>query len=166
MSKSKINIKELLKDSDITNLVITGEYQAKQDERYYNKYKDYDGVEWDISYDKVIDNLSKFGTYFSTCNKETWGITSMEALSCGIPIILNSDKDGDHASEIIPADKSHCIIIPKDDKDALADAIKSFKDIDRKEIQEMTWEKHSLESWKKEFSNKIDRTIENHKKVH
>ena len=90
----------------------------------------------------------------------------MEALSCGIPVILNSDKDGDHASEIIPADKSHYIKIPRDDKDALVSAIKSFDKIDRKEIQDMTWEKHSLEKWKKEFANNIDRTIENYKKVH
>ena len=88
----------------------------------------------------------------------------MEALSCGIPVILNSDKDGDHASEIIPADESHYIKIPRDDKDALVKAIKDLKDIDRKEIQEMTWEKHSLKSWKKEFSNNIDKTIENYKK--
>ena len=58
-----------------------------------HKYKDYDDVEWDIPYDKVIDNLSKFGTYFSTCNKETWGITALEALSCGVPIILNGYTD-------------------------------------------------------------------------
>ena len=157
--KKPFLLKELLKDSDITNLVITGKYQAKQDERYYNKYKDYDDVEWDIPYDKVIDNLSKFGTYFSTCNKETWGITALEALSCGVPIILNGYTDGTHASKIIPADKSHYKVIPTDDKEELKKAIKSFDKIDRKEIQEKTWEKHNKEKWKSDFVNFVDMTI-------
>ena len=59
-----------------------------------------------------------------------------------MPVILNCDNDGDHASEIIPAHKSHYKMIPNNDKDALYDAIKSF-DVDRKEVQEMTWEKHN-----------------------
>ena len=111
-----------------------------------------------------MKNISKCKTYFSTWDKETWGITSMEALSCGIPVILNSDKDGNHASEIIPADNSHYVKITKDDKDALVKAIKSFDKIDRNAIQEMTWEKHSLKKWKENFSNFIDITAENFKR--
>ena len=84
----------------------------------------------------------------------------MEALSCGVPVILNSDKNGDHASEIIPADKSHYKVIPRDDKDALVSAIKSFDKIDRKAIQDMTWEKHSLEKWKRDFTKCISMTID------
>ena len=34
----------------------------------------------------------------------------------------------------------------------------------RKEIQEMTWEKHNLNNWKKHFANCIDKTIEKFKK--
>ena len=111
-----------------------------------------------------MENISKCKTYFSTWDKETWGITSMEALSCGIPVILNSDKDGNHASEIIPADNSHYVKIPKDDKDALVKAIKSFDNVDRKSIQEMTYEKYNKKSWIKQFSNCVDQTIETFKK--
>ena len=164
--KAPFKLKHMTKGKDIKSLVITSQTQVQSDIKYYERNKDWEDTVWDLPYKEVMKNISKCKTYFSTWDKETWGITAMEALSCGIPVILNSDKDGDHASEIIPADASHYIKIPKDDKDALLDAIKSFKDIDRKEIQEMTWEKHSLENWKKEFSNKIDRTIENHKKIH
>ena len=49
---------------------------------------------------------------------------------------------------------------PTNDKDALIGAIKSFKNIDKKEVQEMTWEKHNKDTWKKHFVNCIDKTIE------
>ena len=54
-------------------------------------------------------------------------------------------------------------MIPNNDKDALYDAIKSF-DVDRKEVQEMTWEKHNKKKWKSDFENAIDKTIDNFKK--
>ena len=158
--KSPFKLKTMTKDTDLTSLVITSKTQYDKDIPYYNKHKDWNNVLWDKPYTEVMENISKCKTYFSTWISETWGITAMEALSCGIPIILNSDKDGDHASEIIPANKSHYIKIPKDDKDALIKAIKSFENIDRKEIQEMTWEKHNQEKWKNDFKNALDKTID------
>ena len=71
----------------------------------------------------MIKNISKCRTFFSTWNKETWGITALEALSCGLPIILNCDNNGDHASEIIPASLNHFKKIPNNDKEALVDAM-------------------------------------------
>jgi len=162
--KAPFKLKTMTKGKDIKSLVITSKTQVNSDIKYYERNKDWEDTVWDLPYKEVMKNISKCKTYFSTWDKETWGITAMEALSCGIPVILNSDKDGDHASEIIPAHESHYIKIPKDDKDALVKAIKDLKDVDRKEIQEMTWEKHSLKSWKKEFANNIDKTIENYKK--
>ena len=147
------------------NLIISGKYQSENDKQYYEKHKDLDNVKWDIAYSEVIDKLSTFKTYFSTCNHETWGITALEALSCGVPLILNGYSDGTHASEIIPAHKRHYKVIPTDDKEELIKSIKSFDKVDRKEIQEMTWEKHSLEKWKNEFANAIDKTVENFKKT-
>ena len=57
----------------------------KKGARHYEKYKDYDGVEWDIPYNKVIDKLSQFGTYFSTCNK---GVIAQSG-------VLASESSGD-----------------------------------------------------------------------
>jgi len=163
--KSPFKLKTMTKDTDIKSLVITSKTQYEKDLPYHKKHDHWDNVLWDLPYKEVMENISKCKTYFSTWDKETWGITSMEALSCGIPVILNSDKDGDHASEIIPADKSHYVKIPKDDKDALVKAIKSFDKIDRKEIQESTWAKHNKEQWKSDFANAIDKTIEKFKKT-
>lgn len=157
--KNPFKLKHMTKGRDVSSLVITSSTQLKKDIPYYNKNKDWDDVVWNEPYDKVIDNIAKCNTYFSTWNGETWGITAMEALSCGVPVILNCDNDGDHASEIIPAHKGHYKMIPNNDKDALYDAIKSF-DVDRKEVQEMTWEKHSLDGWKLQFADAVNRTID------
>jgi len=163
-NKKPFLLKQLLKDTKISNLVISGKYQSENDKKYYEVNKEQEDVLWDISYDKVMNNMSKFATYFSTCNHETWGITALEALSCGVPLILNGYSDKTHASEIIPSSKKHYKIIRTDDKKELIKAIKSLKKIDRKEIQQMTWEKHSQEKWKTSFENAIDKTIENFKK--
>ena len=162
-NKKPFLLKDLTVDADVSTLVITSKTQSESDLPYYEKKKHYTDVVWNEPYDKVIENISKCRTYFSTWNAETWGITSMEALSCGLPTILNCDKDGDHASEIIPASPHHFKMIPTDDSDALIDAIKSFENVDRKEIQEMTWEKHNLEGWKSQMENAISMTIDNFK---
>ena len=163
-NKNPFKLKHLTKDENITSLVITSQTPTYYYNSYYNKNKNWDNVIWNEPYEKVIRNISRCRTYFSTWNGETWGITAMEALSCGLPVILNCDDDGDHASEIIPANPNHFKKIPNNNKDALISAIKSFKGIDRKEVQEMTWEKHNLDNWKKHFANCIDKTIEKFKK--
>ena len=161
--KNPFKLKHMTKHTDLKTLVITSHSSHEKNSKYYEKNKNWSDAIWNEPHDIVIKNISKCRTFFSTWNKETWGITALEALSCGLPIILNCDNNGDHASEIIPASLNHFKKIPNNDKEALVDAIKSF-DVDRKEIQEMTWEKHNLESWKIHISNCIDKTIENFKK--
>ena len=161
--KNPFLLKKMLEGSKLSNIIITSYDGNKWDKNYYEKNKNNSDVLWDLKHDKVLENISKCGSYFSTWDMETYGITALEALSCGLPIILNSHKSGEHASEIIPASKNHYKLIPKDDKDALISAIKSFENVDRKEIQEMTMEKHSLEKWKSHFTNCIDKTIDNFK---
>ena len=102
-------------------------------------------------------------TFFQTFWQESYGLTTLEALSRGVPVILNTRYDY-HAAETIPMKKEHCTKISINDKDALVSAINSYRDIDRKEIQDMTWEKHSHQKWKTRFENAIDKTIENFKK--
>tara|TARA_B100000424_G_scaffold269299_1_gene265946 strand:- start:1026 stop:2141 length:1116 start_codon:yes stop_codon:yes gene_type:complete len=174
VGKSPFKLKHMTKHTDLKTLVITAmssstvrfkKTNAKMDghTRYYEKNKNWDNTVWDLKHDDVIKNISKCNTFFSTWNRETWGITAMEALSCGIPIILNSYRNGNHASEIIPASPSHYKKIPTNDKDALVSAIKSFENVDRKEIQEMTYEKHNQDAWKQHIKNAIDKTIETFK---
>ena len=77
-------LKHMTKDTDVSSLVITSSTQLKKDVPYYNRNKDWNDVVWNEPYDRVIDSIAKCNTYFSTWNGETWGITAMEALSCGV----------------------------------------------------------------------------------
>ena len=162
--KKPFLLKQLLKDTDMKSLVITSTTQFEKDKPYYERNKKWSDVTWNDPYSKVIKKISECKTYFSTWEGETYGLTSLEALSCGVPVILNSDKDGIHASTIIPASKEHYKVIPNKSKEELVKAIKSFENVDRKAIQEATWEKHNREAWKKQFENCVDKTIENFKK--
>ena len=158
-NKNPFKLHNMIEGSELKGLVITSKTQRSADVPYYNKNKHWEGVLWDKPHDEVLNNISKCGTYFSTWNGETWGITSMEALSCGVPTILNCDNDGDHASEIIPASDRHYFKIPNNDKDTLLKSIKNLASVDRKEVQDMTWEKHNQEKWKSQFANFVDMTI-------
>ena len=160
--KKPFILKELLKDTNIKNLVMSN--VEKDTDPYYLKYKDQLDTFWNLPHSEVMANLAECKTFFATYWHETWSITALEALSHGVPIILNA-KDNNHAANAIPAKSSHYKNISHNSKEELISAISSFDGIDRKEIQDMTWEKHSLEKWKNEFANAIDKTVENFKKT-
>ena len=167
--KKPFLLKTLLKDTNLKNLVVTNthDFQPLNNQKYLDRhlkqYKNDKGVIWDLKHKDVIKTMSNTKSYFSTWESETFGITALEALSCGTPIILNS-KNNIHASETIPTKNDYCKKISFKSKDELIDAINSFTDIDRKEIQDTTWEKHSKKNWIKHMDNCIDKTIETFKR--
>ena len=162
--KFPFKLHDFIKGTDLNGLVITSKTDY-DDDAYYEKNKNRDNTIWNQPYDVVMNTLGKSKTYFSTCVYETWGISSLESLAHGVPIILNCDKTGSHASENISASSRHFKKIKNNDKNALVDAIKSF-DVNRKEVQDMTWEKHSLESWKNNFIEIASMTIDKFKTKH
>lgn len=161
--KKPFIMKTLLKDTEIKNLLISNSVTEESfSYKYYLKNKDWDDTLWDLEHGEVMKNLSKCKTFFQTYWNESFSITVLEALSHGIPVILNT-KNNIHASNIISADSSHYKNITYNSKEELVNAIKSFDHIDRKEIQDMTWEKHTHDKWKSHFLNCIDKTIERFK---
>ena len=107
---------------------------------------------------------------------ETWGITGLEALSRGVPLILNTKfemdgrpskkigyKEPSHASNLLATDKSHFINIDHNSTKGLIDAIEKLWNVDRQEIQNKTWKKYTQKRWKKIMDNAIDKTIETFK---
>lgn len=122
---------------------------------------------WDLPHAQVIKEISKASVYCSTCPDESYGITSLEALSQGLPIILLCDKSMNHASEYIPASTTHYVKLSnKCSPEEFKSAVESLQVLDRAEIAQMTREKHSLENWKKSiqtiFENRLsDKNMHN-----
>ena len=162
--KKPFLLKSMLANTNVRSLVMSN--SIRKDDYCYNYYqkhlKKWNNVLWDLEYNEVMKNLSKSKTFFQTWWNETWGMTSLEALSRGVPTILNT-KDDNHGSMGIAGHATHYKNINFGETTELVDAIISFEGIDRLEIQDMTWYRHTFKNWKNHLSNLIDRTIEKHK---
>jgi glycosyltransferase involved in cell wall biosynthesis len=110
---------------------------------------------------EVLKNISKSRVFVSTWPKESWGITAMESLGCGVPLILLTDSSDEHSSESIAADKSHYIKLnrrktsTKEFNEAV-ESLSAYSLEKRKEIYDKTNKKHSKKEWVKQFTTMID----------
>ena len=175
ITKNPFKLHELVQGSQYTSLVMTngGTYKSEAQNKYVEKHKHWQAPQHTfrlLPHSEVIQNLSKSKVFVSTCPIESWGTTAMEALGCGIPLILLTDATGIHSSQNIAADPSHYINLSvKSSKKDFISTMETLMDIPtskRREIYEMTNEKHSKEKWIKTFDtifNKCydDRTVSN-----
>ena len=162
VEKKPFLLKDWLETTTFKTILMTNTPTDEKEMRYLDKNSHWDGVLFDLKHKDVMKTLSQSMSYFSTCTMETWGITALEALSHGVPIILNS-KNNSHASTELCSSDNHYALVSDDLQLALA--IDSFeKNADRKEIQDAAWDKHGYDKWKVSFANAIDRTIEKYKK--
>ena len=158
----------LISRENLSSLVISNQ----EDMDYFNKNTHWHPPKytmWNVPHDDLMREISFCKTFLTTWVDETFGIVSLEALSMGIPVILNS-KNNAHASECIPADSSHFIKVShkKSDKQQTIDAIEFLSKYDkykRKEIAEKTFAKHNPDAWKKHIYNSMQLTIENYKPI-
>ena len=159
--KLEKNIAVITNNDEMTDKMI--EYKEKN-----AKYFDFKGnnVLYNLPYKNVMEELSQSFCYLSTCSRETWGITALEAFSYGIPVILisNSSNNYRHASEDIAPGFGY-ETISKKDPDEFKRALDKISGFDRVMLSEKTKEKHSLEKWKAKIKNLLDLSVENHKKV-
>ena len=92
--------------------------------------------------------MAKGGVYVSTCSYESWGITALEALCHGLPLVLRTDKSGTHASQGLAAADGDCRLIS--DKSELECAVMELRQLtyaDRVAISERTKANHSKANW-------------------
>ena len=160
VEKKPFLLKSWLEKTNFKTILMTNTPTAEKELKYLKKNSHWKDVLFDLKHEDVMKTLSKSKTYFSTCPMETWGITALEALSHGVPLILNS-KNNRHASSELCGNETHYKFVSGDKQLTLA--IDSFDNIDRKEIQDMTWENHGYEKWKRNMTNLIDKTIEKFK---
>jgi len=105
----------------------------------------------DLPYIDGIKTMANTKVFISTWPLETWGITSLESLSHGVPTILLTDSTGTHASEGIAADSSHIRLIPKTapaaDLELAIAELTAYTPEKRQEIALATQAKHSKQAF-------------------
>ena len=170
--KRPFRLHEFAKGSGLTTLVMTNEqtYKSEAQNNYVRKNADWAHpqiTERQLEHAEVIERLSKSKAFLSTCPAESWGITAMEALGCGVPVILLTKNDGDmHSSEDIATDPSHYRKIKiKDAKTGLAEVVEELSTISvskRRKIYNSTNERHSEKNWKKQFEDVFSKRLKSH----
>jgi glycosyltransferase involved in cell wall biosynthesis len=161
IGKNPFRLHQCAKGTDLKTLVMTNDaaYRSNAQNAYVAKNADWEYPQItmkNLEHTKVIKTLSRSKSFVSTCPNESWGITAMEALGCGVPVILITNNDTDtHASEDIAADPSHYRKIKlRDAKKGLMSLVRELSDMPvakRREIYEATNEKYSEKNWKKRF---------------
>ena len=171
LTKNPFLLHKKLSKTDLSSCVLTNaeNYQHSENQK---KYWD-DNLHWKepqytyrgLSHHDTLKMMSSARCYVSTMPVESWGITCMEALLHGVPVILLCDKSGEHASEIIPAKDWH---YKKMDKNCTPDELikalytsKMFTYTDRLEISEETKKKHSKEKWVDKWNKMVYNTTFN-----
>jgi len=167
--KNPFIIHEKLSSTDKITLVMTNDAVYKNDG--FNQYVA-DNQHWSmpqctkrgLPHDEVLKNISRSMVFISTWPKESWGITAMEALGCGVPLILLTDDTEEHCSEAIAADDSHYIKLnrkrttTKQFNEAVEELSK-YSLAKRREIYTATNAKHSKEEWIKQFTTMFDKRM-------
>ena len=163
--KDPFHLHRIMKDSQYDSMVVTNNpvYHGADHNRYVEKNRDWTTPQMTLfgePHHIVMRMISESRVYFSTCPIESWGITAMEALGCGVPLILATDKTGMHSSEGIAPAPFHYIKVPKSaTRQEFIEAYERLREMPdslRKEIADRTREKHSFENWKTQFDKAFE----------
>lgn len=118
----------------------------------------------DLPHDQVLKIMSQYGVYVSTCPFESWGITAMESLGCGVPLLLLTNKTDNHSSMDIAASPEHYRIARKSsslaDLDSIISYYKKYTVQQRLDIAEQTKIKHSRENYVALLNNMINKRLD------
>ena len=161
--KAPFIIKKKLEKTNVTSLVMTNDATYKNDANndYVKNNQHWDNVIRGADHKQVLENISKSKVFVSTWPRESWGITAMEALGCGVPTILFTDDTNKHASERIAADPLHIMKVKRVCNGSFFEecihALYTITRQHRRDIQEKTIEKHSLNNWLQGINEMINK---------
>jgi hypothetical protein len=143
-----------LKRSPLTSCVLTRNALTAKQMRYGNKHLHWSDPRFtfrDLNHDDTMKVMATGSAYVSTCPYESWGITALEALTHGLPLVLVTDSSGTHASQNVAAADSDYVLISKSIKlrefEELLERYRGLSHADRVAISERTKAKHSKASW-------------------
>jgi hypothetical protein len=157
-SKDPFWLHRKLENTNLKSAVITGKINLLKNDKEHEYFNfNYKWVEprytfRGLSHEETLYEMSKGGVFVSTWASESWGITALEALSYGLPLLLITSSMNKHASQYIAGNENHFRHIKKGIKsENLLDIIKEMNTIsldDRMEIAKITQENHSLQNFK------------------
>jgi glycosyltransferase involved in cell wall biosynthesis len=160
-SKNPFLLHKKLHTTKLKTCVLTSEELVTKKEeytKYYNvnsKWSEPNFTFKGLNHDDTMEIVSKSTCFVSTFPNESFGITVLEALSYGTPVILLTDKSGNHASECIPASPEHYRKVHKTiEPFELAKIVENFSKLtyeDRLKISNMTKEKHNKNKYLQQF---------------
>lgn len=159
--KTPFIVHNMVKKTEYDAEVITSVGVDKDSIEYYERNKHLPHL-MKVPHQEVIERIADSTALVMTCHKETFGITALEALSVGTPLIIRTDITGTHASAEIAAHETHRVLVRKNTE--TNDAIIALSKVDRLSIKQMTHEKHSKTQWVTNYQNAFDLTVEKYKK--
>lgn len=173
-SKDPFLLSRKVDGTGIRSTVVTSMYKDNKNLDYLNRnrhwadQKDH-SVFWSIPHHEVMDHIARSKVLVSTHPDESFGITALESLSCGVPIILLTKPSMSHASEEIPASSDHFIKLRKSCKEAeFVEAYNHLAGItptQRQSIRDKTQEKHSVDRWVTTLESHLYSTVEKYNRV-
>lgn len=153
-------VHNMVQDTEYSAEIITSVGVDEDSIEYYERNKHLPHIS-KLPHNQVIEYIADSTALVMTCTKETFGITALEALSVGTPLIIRTDVSGTHASAEIAVDESHRVLIQKPAETQAA--IDKLISVDRFSIKQMTQEKYSKNKWVTAYQNAFDRTVEQYK---
>lgn len=142
-----------LSKSHLTSCVLTRDSITGSDNEmaYVNKNAHWADPRFtcrNLNHADTMRTMAKGGVYVSTCSYESWGITALEALCHGLPLVLRTDKSGTHASQgVAAADGDYRLISDKKELEGAVMELRDLSHADRVAISQRTKAKHSKANW-------------------
>lgn len=154
--KNPFLVHELGKKYKLKSLVISNVLQND----YYEKNKDWSGNQttlWNLHHSEIMELISRCKIFVSTCSTEAYGIAALEALSKGIPVMLNAPK-GYHASQEISL-KAYTVTFDRSSFKETYDSLsKKLSEKYSQDILDTTYAINNLETWKTNFTAAFTQT--------
>jgi glycosyltransferase involved in cell wall biosynthesis len=155
--KHPFTVHSMVKKTGYAAKVITSVGADRDSIEYYERNKHLPH-ELKLPHEEVMQMVTDSAASVITCTKETFGITALESLSVGTPIIIRADVTGNHASAEIATDDSQFVMIRKNTE--TRSALDKLERVDRVAIKQMTQDRYNQRQWVKTFENAFDKTID------
>lgn len=117
-----------------------------------------------LSRNQVVEEMSRSNVFVLSSEYETFGVVLIEALALGKPVIATRSGGPE---DIV--DKHNGILVPVNDIESLADAMRSmvenYNSYDQREIQQQCFEKYSEKAVTYELKKVYAEVLDNHHKL-